>query len=83
MISAENILENEVIYAYSLAPGSFILINHFQNTYSLIETCNGFVSLWRYALVHVENIFHVYTSYFIFYNYKNFLIICTLNHNIL
>lgn len=45
MISAENILENEVIYAYSLAPGSFILINHFQNTYSLIETCNGFVSL--------------------------------------
>ena len=48
MISAENILENEVIYAYPPAPGSFILINRrFQNTYSysLVETCNGFVSL--------------------------------------
>lgn len=45
MISAENILENEVIYAYPPAPGSFILINRFQNTDSLVETCNGFVSL--------------------------------------
>lgn len=45
MISAENILENEVIYTYPPIPGSFILVNHVQNTYSLIETCNGFVSL--------------------------------------
>lgn len=27
MISAENILENEVIYTYPPAPGSFVLIN--------------------------------------------------------